>query len=95
MRRLFRKEERSIWQYIPQNSGVWVSGFGELHGLDNIPLHRQVEIAPYVIAQVDKYKKEPGNPFAKGFDTKLTGGLDGKLAITNDVICAAPVNQTQ
>ncbi len=92
MRRLFRKEERSIWQYIPQNSGVWVSGFGELHGLDNIPLHRQVEIAPYVIAQVDKYKKEPGNPFAKGFDTKLTGGLDGKLAITNDLILDFTVN---
>lgn len=31
-RRLFRKEERSTWQYIPQNSGVWVSRFGELHG---------------------------------------------------------------
>ena len=73
-RRLFRKEERSTWQYIPQNSGVWVSRFGELHGLKNIPMHRQVEIAPYVIAQADKYKKEPGNPFAKGFDTKLTAG---------------------
>src|SRR5688572_20560105 len=91
-RRLFRKEERSIWQYIPQNAGVWVSGFGELHGLKNIPMHRQVEIAPYVIAQADKYKKEPGNPFAKGFDTKLSGGLDGKLAITNDLILDFTVN---
>jgi len=92
MRRLFRKEERSTWQYIPQNSGVWVSRFGELHGLKNIPLHRQVEIAPYVIAQADKYKKEAGNPFAKGFDTKLTGGLDGKLAITNDLILDFTIN---
>jgi uncharacterized protein DUF5916/cellulose/xylan binding protein with CBM9 domain len=92
MRRLFRKDERSIWQYIPQNSGVWVSGFGELHGLKNIPLHRQVEIAPYVIAQVDKYKKETGNPFAKGSDTKLTGGVDGKLAVTNDLILDFTIN---
>ena len=91
-RRLFRKEERSTWQYIPQNSGVWVSRFGELHGLKNIPMHRQVEIAPYVIAQADKYKKETGNPFAKGFDTKLTGGLDGKLAITNDLILDFTIN---
>ena len=45
-RRLFRKEERSTFQHIPQNSGVWVSGFAELHGLKDIPLHRQVEIAP-------------------------------------------------
>ena len=92
MRRLFRKEERSTWQYIPQNSGVWVSRFGELHGLKNIPMHRQVEIAPYLITQADRYKKEAGNPFAKGFDTKLTGGLDGKLAITNDLILDFTIN---
>lgn len=91
-RRLFRKEERSTWQYIPPNSGVWVSRFGELHGLNNIPMHRQVEIAPYVVAQADKYKKEPGNPFAKGFDTRLTVGLDGKLAITNDLILDFTIN---
>jgi hypothetical protein len=91
-RRLFRKEERSYWQHIPQNSGVWVSRFGELHGLKNIPMHRQVEIAPYVITQADKYKKEPGNPFAKGFDTKLTAGLDGKLAVTNDLILDFTIN---
>ena len=91
-RRLFRKEERSTWQYIPQSAGVWVSAFGELHGLQNIPLHRQVEIAPYVTAQANKYKKEPGNPFAQGSDTKVSGGLDGKLAITNDLILDFTVN---
>lgn len=92
MRRLFRKEERSTWQFIPQNSGVWVSRFGELHGIKNIPMHRQIEIAPYVIAQADKYKEEPGNPFAKGFDGKVTAGLDGKLAITNDLILDFTIN---
>ncbi len=91
-RRIFRKEERSTWQYIPQNSGVWVSAFGELHGLNNIPMHRQVEIAPYVITQADTYKKEPGNPFAKGFDKKLAAGLDGKLAVTNDLILDFTIN---
>lgn len=91
-RRLFRKEERSTWQYIPQNSGVWVSRFGELHGLNNIPRHRQVELAPYITAQADKYKPEKGNPFAKGSDTKSTVGLDGKVAITNDLILDFTIN---
>ncbi len=91
-RRLFRKEERSIWQLIPQNSGRWVSGFGELHGLNNIPVHKQIEIAPYVTTQIDKYKKQPGNPFATGSDAKLAAGLDGKLAITNDLILDFTVN---
>lgn len=91
-RRLFRKEERSTWQHIPQNAGVWVSGFGELHGIRNIPVHRQVEIAPYVTAQADKYQREEGNPFASGSDTKLSGGLDAKVAITNDLILDLTVN---
>src|SRR5687768_4778149 len=76
MRRLFRKEERSTWQLIPQNSAVWVSRFGELHGLKNIPMYRQIEIAPYVTAQLDKYKKQPGNPFADGTDTRIAAGVD-------------------
>ena len=92
MRRIFRKEERSTWQFIPQADGVWVSSFGELHGIKNIPAYRQVEVAPYLIAQADKYKKEPGNPFATGFDKKLTVGVDGKLAITNDLILDFTIN---
>ena len=91
-RRIFRKEERSTWQVIPQSAGVWVSRFGELHGLNNIPLHRQVEIAPYITAQVDKYKKEPGNPFATGTDTKINGGVDGKLAVTNNLVLDFTIN---
>jgi hypothetical protein len=91
-RRLFRKEERSTWQLIPQSSGVWVSRFGELHGLKDIPMHRQVEIAPYVTTQLDKYKGEPGNPFAKGSDGKITAGVDGKFAVTNDLILDFTIN---
>jgi len=91
-RRFFRKEEISCWQYIPQNSGVWVSRFGELRGLKDIPMHRQVEIAPYVTGQVEKYQKEEGNPFAKGYDHKLNGGVDGKFAVTNDLILDFTVN---
>lgn len=91
-RRLFRKEERSIWQPIPQSSGQWVSRFGELHGLKNIPFHRQVEIAPYVTAQLDKYKSVPGNPFADGTDTRLSAGVDGKVAVTNNLIMDFTIN---
>ncbi|MGB4844329.1 MAG: DUF5916 domain-containing protein [Ferruginibacter sp.] len=91
-RRLFRKEERSTWQLVPQSSGVWVSGFGELYGLKDIPFHRQVEIAPYITAQAATYKKEPGNPFADGFDTKVNAGVDGKIAVTNDLILDFTIN---
>jgi hypothetical protein len=91
-RRIFRYEERSNWQYIPQSAGGWVSGFGELHGLRNIKPRKQVEIAPYVVAKTETYKSEPGNPFLKGNDSKLTVGADGKIGVTNDLILDFTVN---
>ncbi len=91
-RRLFRQQERSCWQYIPQNAGVWVSAFGQLHGIKNIPVHRQVELAPYVTVQADRYKREEGNPFATGSDNRISAGVDGKFAVTNDLILDFTVN---
>lgn len=91
-RRIFRMEERSTWQYIPQNNGGWVSGFGELHGLRRLPSHKQVELAPYVVAQTERYEKQEGNPFADGSSSRLSGGLDGKLAVTRDLILDFTIN---
>lgn len=91
-RRVFRKEERSTWQYIPQNSGGWVSGFAELHGLRNLPSNKQIELAPYVVAQAERFEKEAGNPFADGSRNRLSGGLDGKLAVTRDLILDFTIN---
>lgn len=92
MRRIFRKEERSTWQYIPQNSGGWVSGFGELHGLRNLPSRKQVELAPYVVAQTERFDKELGNPFADGSKNRINVGMDGKLAVTSDLILDFTIN---
>ncbi len=91
-RRIFRKEERSIWQYIPQNAGVWVSGFGELHGLKDVKPQKQVELAPYLVAKTETYKAEEGNPFATGRDNKITAGMDGKVAVTSDLILDFTIN---
>ena len=92
MRRVFRREERSTWQLIPQNSGGWVSGFAELHGLRNLPSRKQVELAPYVVAQAERSEKQEGNPFADGSRNRLSGGLDGKLAVTRDLILDFTIN---
>lgn len=91
-RRIFRKEERSTWQHIPQNAGGWVSEFGELHGLRNLPNHKQIELAPYVVAKTAFFQKEAGNPFADGSNSSITGGLDGKVGVTRDLILDFTVN---
>ena len=91
-RRVFRKEERSTWQLIPHHTSCWVSEFGELRGLTNLPDKKQVELAPYVSAQTERYESEAGNPFADGSDSKINAGLDGKLAVTRDMILDFTIN---
>ena len=91
-RRLFRKEERSSWQHIPQNGSGWVSQFGELHGLSNLPTSKQIELAPYVLAQTERFEQQQGNPFRDGTDHKLSAGLDGKFSVTRDLILDFTIN---
>ena len=91
-RRIFRKEERSIWQFIPQKSGVWVSAFGELHGIKDIQPRKQIEVAPYLVTKLDKYPADPKNPFASGTDRSIEVGVDGKVALTSNFILDYTVN---
>jgi len=91
-RRDFRNAERSVWQPIPQNVGVWVSAFGELTNVKGLTQQKLIEIQPYVLGQADVYQAEEGNPFADGFDTKATIGLDGKIGVTNDLTLDFTIN---
>ncbi len=91
-RRIFRQEERSMYQFIPQNSGGWVSYFAELHGLKNLPNNKGVELAPYVLAKTERFEKVDGNPFADGSKNQITAGVDGKLSVTRDLILDFTIN---
>ncbi|WP_109301518.1 DUF5916 domain-containing protein [Aquimarina sp. AU474] len=91
-RRLFRKEERSVWQRIPQDAPGWVSEFGELHGLIDIEPQKQLEIQPFAVTQFDTFPTEEGNPFRDGEEFKLNGGLDAKIGVTNDLTLDLTVN---
>ncbi len=92
MRHIFRKQERSNWQYIPQNSGGWVSLFGELRGMDGIKPTRRIELMPYGVSDVRRLPKEEGNPFATGRENNVSGGLDAKFGVTSDLTLDVTVN---
>jgi len=92
MRQLYRKDERSHWQYIPQNSGGWVSSFGELRGIKGISASRRLELLPYGVSDLRRLPKEAGNPFVTGKETNFSGGLDAKLAVTSDLTLDVTVN---
>ncbi|NJB70986.1 hypothetical protein GGR42_001448 [Saonia flava] len=92
MRKLFRGEERYVWQRIPREVAGFVSEFGELQGLLNIEPQKQLEIQPYTVSKFETYEGEEGNPFRDGNEFDLNGGLDAKIGITNDLTLDLTVN---
>jgi hypothetical protein len=88
----FRKQERSLWQYIPPDAGGWVHLFGELRGIKGIKPQKQLEIQPFVVAQTETFEKEEGNPFRTGNLSGGNIGLDAKIGITSDITLDLTVN---
>lgn len=91
-RSLFRLNERSNWQRIPVNSAGWISHIGELHGLKDLKPQKQLEIQPFTVLKYDTYEPEVGNPFRKGNDFNINGGIDAKIGVTNDLTLDLTVN---
>ncbi len=91
-RRFFRKEERSTWQHIPNDAPGWVHLFGELRGISGIKPQKQLEIAPYALAQLERFQREDGNPFATGKDRDFSMGVDGKIGITSNLTLDFTIN---
>lgn len=91
-RNIFRENERSLWQRIPNDQAGFISESGELHGLINLKSQKQLEIQPFTVLQYDNYQAETGNPYKDGRDFKINGGLDAKIGITNDLTLDLTVN---
>jgi len=91
-RKIFRFNEISVWQFVPQKAPGWVSFFGELNGIENIEPKRQFEIAPYTVAKVEHYQKDSENPYSLGTEKNITGGVDGKIGITNNLTLDFTIN---
>jgi len=91
-RRLFRMEERSLWQPKSKDETGWVSRFGELRGIRGIHAGRQVEILPYTLARGERFEGIPGDPFRDGSDGDLQFGLDGKFGVTSNLTLDLTLN---
>ncbi len=91
-RKIYRKNEESFWQPMPQKAPGWVNLFGELRGIQGIQPQRMVQILPYTVGRLQTFAKEQGNPFASGRLSNIMGGVDGKIGITNDLTLDFTVN---
>ncbi|WP_298781115.1 DUF5916 domain-containing protein [uncultured Polaribacter sp.] len=91
-RTIFRLQERSLWQRIPNDQSGFISEAGELHGLIDLVPQKQLEIQPFTVLQYDNYPVETGNPYRDGSDFKINAGLDAKIGITNDLTLDLTIN---
>ena len=91
-RRLFRKEERSLWQPKTKSERGWVSSFGELRGISGVRPARQVELLPYAVARGETFEPVANDPFHDGSDMALDAGLDGKVGVSSNLTLDFTVN---
>ncbi|MCE5347078.1 MAG: carbohydrate binding family 9 domain-containing protein [Bacteroidales bacterium] len=92
-RKLYRKNETSLWQHIPKDAPGLIHLFGDLDGLEKIKPHKILDITPYGVAQAETFKAEPDNPFTKdGKKFGLNGGIDAKIGVTNNMTMDLTIN---
>ena len=92
-REIFRFGEASRWSWTPNTEQGFVSNFGELHGLRDLPTPRRTEIFPYVVARSEHVEgTDPDDPFTDGSTQRVSGGLDLKHGLTSNVTLDATIN---
>jgi hypothetical protein len=90
---LYRKNEQSFWQHIPRDAPGLIHLFGELKGLDRIKPRKIFDVTPYGVAKTETFQAVPENPFqAKGKLSKLNGGIDAKIGVTNNMTMDLTIN---
>lgn len=92
-RRIFRKNERVRWSWVPNTEQGYASNFGHLVGLQDIPAPRRLELLPYTVGTAD-YKEgiDPDNPFTQGGIYDISAGFDLKYGVTSGLTLDATVN---
>ena len=87
-----RNHEEDQWNLIPRDIAGALYGFGELHGLKDLPRVSRVEFIPYTVGKIRTYPKEEGNPFSDGTDPALSFGIDGKFGIGSNFTVDYTIN---
>ncbi|RME23154.1 MAG: hypothetical protein D6806_11735, partial [Deltaproteobacteria bacterium] len=88
-RRIARLNEWDHWQYIPPDSGRWVSCFGRLEGLDLRSVGTyHLALAPYVALKRRFDPDASGDRATGSFDA----GVDARLNLGSDFMLTMTVN---
>lgn len=90
IRHISRKQETSYWAFIPKNESGFISRFGHLTGLRELPHSRSVELLPFVLGRQRYLPATSVRPRTISFDAD--GGLDVRLGLWSNFTLSATVN---
>jgi hypothetical protein len=92
MRDVARRNERDSWSpWTPQSPG-FVSVFGDLTDLRDIPAPKRLEILPYASSKITRAPGSASDPFYKATDTKPSIGADVRYGLPAGLTLTATVN---
>lgn len=90
LRDIIRKQESDRWAFTPKSQTGFISRYGHLLGLRNLPVPRQFEALPFVLGE---QKYDAASPLMERRE-KFIGdaGLDLKYGVTSNFTIDATVN---
>jgi hypothetical protein len=87
-----RYNERDSWSPWTQQSPGYVSSFGDLTGLSDLPVPERVELIPYVSTKLTRAPGTSADPLYRRNDTKPSVGGDLNYGLPNGLTLTATVN---
>lgn len=91
-REILRNKELSLWSSLSKDVDQFVSLFGDLNGLKNLPESRNLEILPYTVGGIETWGDPGDNPFKNEPSLSARMGADIKYGITSNMTLNATIN---
>jgi hypothetical protein len=80
------RQETDDWAFFPRSAGNYVPLFGRIDNLADLRPRRSWQLLPFELGRVRH--RAPGanqNVLAHGWDARISGGMDAKVTLTNEL----------
>lgn len=92
MRDIARRQGRDSWSPWTRTGSGFVSRFGDLRGLVDIPTPSRLEVMPYVSAKATRAPGDASNPFYSKTDFRPSVGGDLRYGLPGGLTLSATIN---
>jgi hypothetical protein len=82
------RQETDDWAFFPRSAGNFIPLFGRIDNLADLRPRRAWELRPFLLGQVRHRSADAAatqGTLAQGWDARVSGGLDAKVAVTNEL----------